>query len=135
MLRILANWLKSGRVKTTAKRSRRFQLSCESLEGRVAPAVLTVNSTADNTTADNFLTLREAIAVVDGTLGRALTAGEQSQITGTLGANDTIAFNLPAGPQTITLTGGALDITQPVAISGSGAANLTINGNNADRVL
>jgi predicted outer membrane repeat protein len=97
--------------------------------------VLLVNSTADNTTADNFLTLREAIAVVDGTLGRALTAGEQAQISGTLGANDTIAFNLPAGPQTITLTGGALDITQPVAISGSGAANLTINGNNADRVF
>ena len=97
--------------------------------------VLLVNSTADSTTADNFLTLREAIDVVDGTLGRPLTAGEQAQITGTLGANDTIAFNLPAGPQTITLTGGALDITQPVAISGPGAANLTINGNNADRVL
>ncbi len=97
--------------------------------------VLLVNSTADTTTPDNFLTLREAIEVVDGTLGRALTAGEQAQITGTLGPNDAIQFNLPAGPQTITLTGGALDITKPVAINGPGAANLTINGNNKDRVL
>ncbi len=97
--------------------------------------VLLVNSTADTTTPDNFLTLREAIEVVDGTLGRALTAGEQAQITGTLGPNDVIQFNLPAGPQTITLTGGALDITKPVAINGPGAANLTINGNNLDRVF
>ena len=97
--------------------------------------VLLVNSSADNTTGDNLLTLREAIAVVNGTLGRALTAGEQGQITGTLGPNDAIQFNLPAGPQTITLTGGALSITQPVAIIGPGAGLLTINGNNADRVF
>jgi predicted outer membrane repeat protein len=98
-------------------------------------AVLTVNSTADNTTADSVLTLREAIALVDGTLGRALTAGEQAQVSGTLGKNATIQFSLPAGPQTITLTGGALSITQPVTINGPGAGNLTVNGNNRDRVF
>src|SRR5262249_26357076 len=97
--------------------------------------VLLVNSTADNTTADNSLTLREAIAVVDGTLRRTLTAAEQAQIPATLGPNEPIQFNLLAGPQTITLTGGALNITQPVAIVGPGAALLTINGNNADRVF
>jgi predicted outer membrane repeat protein len=96
-------------------------------------AVLLVNSTADNTTADNFLTLREALAVVNGTLGRALTPGEQSQISGTLGPNDAIEFSLPAGPQAINLTGGALSITQPVAINGPGAGLLAINGNNTDR--
>jgi hypothetical protein len=100
-----------------------------------AGAVLLVNSTADNTTADNVLTLREAIAVVDGTLGRALTAGEQAQISGTPGPNDTIEFDLPSGSRTITLTGGALNITQPVAIFGPGAGSLTINGNHADRVF
>src|SRR5262249_55780866 len=48
---------------------------------------------------------------------------------------DTIQFSLPAGPQTITLTGGELDLTQPVAINGPGAANLTIDGNHQGRVF
>jgi len=99
------------------------------------PAVLTVNSLADNTTPDNFLTLREAIELEDGTLGRALTPGEQAQVFGTLGNTDTIQFSLPAGAQTITLTSGALSITHPVTILGPGAASLTINGNNLDRVF
>jgi predicted outer membrane repeat protein len=99
------------------------------------PATLTVNSLSDNTTPDNLLTLREAIALEDGTLGRALTPGEQAQVYGTLGNTDTIQFNLPAGQQTITLTGGALSVTHPVAIAGPGASILTINGNNLDRVF
>ena len=100
-----------------------------------AGPTLTVNSTADNTTAGSFLTLREAIEVVDGTLGRALTAGEQAQINGVLGTNDIIQFNLPAGPQTITLTGGPLSITKPVTINGPAAANLTVSGNKVGRVF
>ena len=97
--------------------------------------VLLVNSSADNTTADSVLTLREAIAVSNGTLGRSLTAGEQAQISGTLGSNNAVQFNLPAGPQTITLTSGALSITKVLTINGLGAGNLTINGNNIDRVF
>src|SRR5262249_26171729 len=96
-------------------------------------AVLTVNSVADNTVADDFLTLREAIQLVNGTLSRALTSEEAAQITGRLETNNTIQFNLPAGPQTITLTQGALSITRAVTINGPGAASLTINGNNLDR--
>src|SRR5262249_38709725 len=98
-------------------------------------ATLTVNTAADNTTADNFLTLREALGVENGTLGRALTAGEQAQISGTLGKNDMIQFRLPTSAQTITLTGGALSITNAVSIVGPGAGNLTISGNNASRVM
>ena len=101
----------------------------------VNASTYTVNSTADNTTADSFLTLREAIALVDGNLGRALTAGESAQIRTASGASPTIQFNLPAGPQTITLTGGTLDITQPLAINGPGASNLVVSGNNVDRVF
>ena len=101
----------------------------------VNAAAYTVNSTADNTTADSFLTLREAIALVDGNLGRALTSGESAQIGIATGTTPTIQFNLPAGPQTILLTGGALDVTQPVAINGPGASNLAVNGNAADRVF
>ena len=103
----------------------------ELLEDRCAPAVLTVNSLADTTAAGSALTLREAIMLVDGTLGRSLSAAEQAQVTGTLGSNDTIQFNLPSGAQTISLTGGLLSITKAVAINGPGASLLTINGNNA----
>src|SRR5438270_9527874 len=73
----------------------------EALEDRLAPAVLTVNGTADNTTSDNTLTLREAIAVVNGNLGRSLSTGEKALVGGTLGSNDAIQFSLPPGPQTI----------------------------------
>ncbi len=120
---------------TTVRRRAAFRPLLEMLEERHAPAVLTVNSVADNTSADAGLTLREAIMVVDGNLGRSLSAAEQAQIAGTLGSNDTIQFNLPDGPQTIKLTSGALSITRPVSIVGPGPAGLTINGNNANRVF
>ncbi len=110
-----------------------FQVTVNAATVVSTNAVLTVNSLADTTSPGQSLTLREAIELIDGTLGRALTAGEQAQITGTLGVNNTIQFKLPAGPQTITLTGGALDITSPVTINGPGASNLTINGNNRNR--
>jgi hypothetical protein len=107
----------------------------EQLEDRFVPAVLTVNSLADSTAAGTALTLREAVLLVDGTLGRTLTSQEQAQVSGTLGNNDTIQFNLPSGPQTIKLTGGPLDITNPESVVGPGAGVLTISGNNADRVF
>src|SRR5271166_982901 len=123
--RWFTNLMGSASTKGSRTRSRRYSLSFECLEQREVPAVLTVNSLLDSTAAGNALTLREAILVVDGTLGRSLTAAEQAQISGTLGNNDTIQFNLPAGPQTITLSGGALDITQALTITGPGAGNLT----------
>jgi predicted outer membrane repeat protein len=107
----------------------------EVLEGRLTPAVLTVDGPADDTMPDDVLTLREAIAVVDGTLGRSLTAAEQAQISGAIGSDDAIRFSLPAGPQTVPLTLGALTITKGVTITGPGAANLTIDGNGLDRVF
>src|SRR6266851_5730557 len=86
------------RAVTTVRRRPGVRLTLEALEGRWAPAILTVNSVADNTTKDSVLTLREAIQIVDGTLGRSLSTQEQARITGTLGTNDTIQFSLPAGP-------------------------------------
>ncbi|MFN8535433.1 MAG: right-handed parallel beta-helix repeat-containing protein [Dehalococcoidia bacterium] len=77
---------------------------------------IAVNSLADNTTADAFLTLREAILLTnggtggDGTrtgLGRALTPGEAARVTGGIvGAaplSATIGFTFFSGDQTITL--------------------------------
>jgi hypothetical protein len=135
MLTILRRWLSPRQAARGARHQKAFRLSPEELEDRCTPAVLTVNSLPDNTTADSGLTLREAVALVDGTLGRALTPAEQAQVSGTLGANDTIQFSLPAGPQTITLTLGALAITNAVTVSGPGAGNLTVDAQGGDRVF
>jgi hypothetical protein len=113
------------------------------LENRLAPATLTVNSFADNTTADSSLTLREAILLVDNTgdassaLGRSLTSGEQAQITGTFGppSIDTIQFDPGLNGQTIKLTGGELAITKVLNVTGPGASQLTVSGNGASRVF
>ncbi len=131
----LHQWFRARPKRTPAQRRRGFRPVLEALEERFCPAVLTVNSLADTTTADTALTLREAIAVVDGTLGRPLTSAEQAQITGSLGSGDTIKFSLPAGPQTITLSGGTLSVTKNVAINGPGAGALTIDGNHATGVF
>ena len=113
MFRAIIRWVKGKRVNKPMRPKPRYRPGLETLENRLAPAVLTVNSLLDNTTSDSNLTLREAILVVDGTLGRSLTAGESAQVSGTLGSNDTIQFNLPAGPQTITLTSGASPLPRP----------------------
>ncbi len=133
MLSFLRKLFRHRQRVTTIRRRPRLRLTLEMLEDRYAPAILTVNSVADNTAADNALTLREAIAIVDGNLGRSLTTAESAQVAGTLGSNDMIQFNLPAGPQTITLTGGTLSITKNVTINGPGASLLTANGNKATR--
>lgn len=46
-----------------------------------------------------------------------------------------IAFSLPAGPQTITLTSGELVLDKPVIISGPGADRLTITANAHSRLF
>ena len=119
-----------------------FQPRLEMLEDRVVPSVLTVNSNADSTAASNSLTLREAILLVDNggnaqaALGRNLTAGEQAQISGTFGTNDTIQFDAGLNGQTITLNGAELPaISQNVTIAGLGASNLAISGNNQNGVF
>ena len=50
------------------------------------------------------------------------------------GNNDVIKFSL-LFPATITLTTGELAVTKNVTISGPGAANLTVKGNNSSRVF
>jgi hypothetical protein len=122
---------------------RRVLPALEVLEDRLAPANLTVNSVADNTTADTSLTLREAVLLVDAggnattAVGRALTTGESGQITGTFGSNDTILFDPSLAGKTITLsiTGddtvgpSALPVTTALSIDGpSGGSGVTLSG-------
>ena len=115
----------------SANRSR-VRLGFESLEDRFAPAVFTVNTLADGAAnhADAQLTLREAVdAITAGGTG-GLSAGEIAQIAGEFGIGDSILFAdalTAAGPATISLTAGKLELAAPeVYIQGPGRNLLTI---------
>ena len=90
-------------------------------------ATITVNSLADAVVAGNGqCTLREA---VNNSNANADTTG--GDCVAGAGA-DTIAFSV-AG--TITLTGGALNLTDSVTVQGPGAGSLTVSGNSASQVF
>ena len=116
------------------------QPNLELLENRITPATLFVNSPNDNTTDTSHLTLRDAITLVNNggnptSLGQpSLPAGWSSQITGTFGTNDTITFAGSLTGNTITLN-SVLMIGTNVTITGLGAPNLAISGNNAVEVF
>src|SRR5689334_24442177 len=100
-------WMRSSRASRRGKSRQPLRQRCvprlEWLEDRLAPAILTVNSTADNTTDTSHLTLREAILASEGTY--TPTGAQLSQINGTLGShNDTIQFDPSIDGKTITLT-------------------------------
>jgi hypothetical protein len=127
--------LSRRRARNTRGTRARFQARLELLEGRLAPALLTVNTAADETTPDSGLSLREAIDVVDSGSTSSLSTAEEHQIQGTLGSNDTITFDPSLNGQTITLAGSDLSITRSVTIEGLGAPNLTVSGNNRSQVF
>src|SRR5438128_7850672 len=136
-----SDWLKAMSRRSEAPRrgkrlpGRRCVPHLEALENRLAPAVLTVNTLADETTADNSLSLREAVGVVNSGSTSGLSTAEQAQVSGTLGSNDTIQFDPGLAGGTLTLTGGALNLSRNVTVTGPGAAGLTLSGNHADRVF
>ncbi len=99
-----------------AARTRRLRPSIMALEGRTLLSTFTVTSTDDSAPADNPTpgTVRWAVQQAD--------ANEQS---------DTIVFSsLFNTPQTITLDGGALQLTDTAntTFTGPGASLLTVNG-------
>ncbi|BAZ66100.1 hypothetical protein NIES4106_08470 [Fischerella sp. NIES-4106] len=87
------------------------------------PAVrVVVNSSQDGSpTPDNAVTLREAIAIINGTLPTAkLSAAEKAQVTPTTGGGSRIEFNLPAATTTIELQTQLPDLATPgLVIDGS----------------
>jgi len=103
---------------------------------RSVSAIIDVDSTADNTTADDDLcTLREAIK--NANTDSDTTSGDCAAGSGW----DTI--NIPTGTYALTLGGsgedanatGDLDVLDSVTISGAGSGSTIIDGNAADRVL
>src|SRR5688572_1237943 len=100
----------------------RQALHLTQLEDRCVPATLLVDDRADNTNANLFLSLREAILLVNNggnataALGRSLTGGEAVQISGSYGNNDTITFRGDFAGTTLSITRDMEDITRRVAI-------------------
>jgi len=105
-------------------------------------ATLTVNTAAEATNS-GLLSLRDAIAAVNAGTDSILPVAERSQVTGasmtgSLGPTNTINFSLGGTyPQTILLTNGELQITAntTLTITGPGAAQLSISGNQTSRIF
>lgn len=89
----------------------------ESLEDRIAPATIVVDSLTDDGVG---MTLRDAIALAESTA-----------------AHDTIVFSsgIVADGSTISLSMGQLLITKPLTIKGPGMDKMTINGAGMGRIF
>jgi hypothetical protein len=107
----LSSWLPNRQRSETAIKRATFRPRFEALEDRWMPSTLTVTSIADSGAGS----LRADIAVAQ--------------------TGDTIVFSPSLNGQTITLTSGELLVSKNLTITGPGAGNLTISGNNASRVL
>jgi len=137
LLRLMRSvWNSPNRRRMGVRRrpSWRAHQAAETFEARTLLAGIVVDSALDNfdplsPTTDGLVTLREAVlaANTDAAVGDA-PAGS---------GPDTITFDPTefAGPQTITLSMGELEIEDDLTITGTGQANLTIDGNNASRIF
>jgi hypothetical protein len=121
---------------------RRGRLALEALEDRLAPATLTVNSTADTANpSEPYLTLREAIAIVNSpSLPTGLSDQILGQIDGSLheGRTDTIVFDPTAVTRSIVLGGTQLELSLPggtASVTIDGGDGVTVDGAGQSRVL
>ena len=109
----------------------RFRPSFECLDDRVVPAVITVNSSLDDSAVDSSVSLREAILSIN----QGSDFNSDVTHTGTFGTNDTIVFASGLAGDTITLSSALPDLSKSISIQGLGADKLAISGNNAVRVF
>ena len=126
------------RRKSRTVRKPLFRPNLVQLEGREVPATLTVNTATDGIDhADSLLTLREAVEALNAASTAGFSAGEKAQINTSpfgFGKLDAIRFDAALAGSTVTLTGGQLNVTKAVSISGlTGSSGITISGNNASR--
>lgn len=93
-------WLSRLPKRRTAARSKSFWLHLESLESRLAPAVIMVTTTADDISpGDGSVSLREAITAINA--GNDLGDHDIAmQNPGTFGTNDAIHFMIPTSLMT-----------------------------------
>jgi CSLREA domain-containing protein len=95
----------------------------------LSAATITVNSTADTAANDGHCTLREAIVAANTDTASGVAVGECAAGSGA----DVLDLTGVSG--TITLTSALPSITTDMALTGPGAANLTIWGNDLYRVF
>jgi hypothetical protein len=114
----------------------------EALEDRLAPATLTVNSTADTASpSDPYLSLREAIAIVNSpTLPSGLSDQILGQINGTLHAAgaDRIVFDPGQVSDPIVLGGTQLELSLPrgtATVTIDAGSGVTLDGAHRSRVF
>src|SRR5262245_12120569 len=120
--------LKERLRRARSRRRRGAGKAClERLEDRCLLAAFVVTTIAD-----------EADGTADPGVGAGTSLREAITSANANGEADTITFDTAgvfATKETITLTLGELPITDAVSITGTGAANLTISGNNASRIF
>ena len=87
-----------------------------------------VNSDQDSIQADGALTLREAIALVNGMLSvDRLSEAEKSQVSTATGATSEIAFQLVIGQTVIRVSDLLPDLAVPVVIDGTTQTGYAVN--------
>ena len=106
------------RASISASKSRRRRRVClEVLEDRQLLSTIMVNTTADDTTPDSTLSLREAIEVSNGTLPvSSLSTQEQAQVSGAVSSTNTIDFNVPKTDPGYNATTGVWTIAPKSAL-------------------
>ncbi len=121
-------WYIRAVTRTIRKKPYQVRLAVEVLEDRWVPAMIMVNNPTDTPVAGKT-DLRQAIA-------QATTTNGDDTIT-----FDATAFNNFSTPQTITLGGTQLDLTNAAAITGAltiqgpGANLLSVSGNDVSQVF
>src|SRR6185503_11139448 len=105
---------------------RRFRPTLESLEDRLSPATLTVNTLSDST-GGSQLSLRAAILAVNA---GSYSGNATGQVSGTFGSNDTILFQSGLnGTLSLPTANGPLVISSNLTITANPTPNaITISG-------
>jgi CSLREA domain-containing protein len=98
----------------------RFRPRLETLEDRLAPAIITVTTASDTLVGNGQASLREAILSINA--GADVNSDVTAHRVGVYGKSDTIAFSI-AGPTTINVgatgLGSLPTVIKPVSIDGT----------------
>src|SRR5262245_29078939 len=113
MLRSFRHWFGRGRTCLIRRPSR---LRLTALEERAVPTQFVVTNTANSGAGS----LRQAVLDANAATGA-----------------DEVVFDptVFSSPQTITLTGGAISVSEILSVTGPGQSLLSVSGNNASRII
>jgi archaellum component FlaF (FlaF/FlaG flagellin family) len=111
------------------KNRRQTRMRVEALEERQLLASITVNTASDGAGSASTLSLRQAIEVSNGALAvSSLTSQQQALVSGTVGATNTIDFNIPTTDSGYNATTGDWTIAVQSALPAISTNAAIING-------